>query len=226
MKDDKEKENLNIKVKDKIDQKVFILGDQKVGKSSLIGKVFNSIVEKTDNPFPFEYLKVKDDSNNNFLINYEIYEIYGTEEVVQYLKEIQRDNPIAIIVYSIDNKNSFKNIPNWIDRINGCENIIIIGNKKELGDDKRVVSEQKLEDFFDDYNYSHFETSAKYGSNVEELKKCLKEIAIIKYEDLLRRRGIRRTSSMIEEKKAGGEVEINEKNLDEKKDCCCSRCFK
>ena len=226
MKDDKENENLNIEVKDKIDQKVLILGDQKVGKSSLIGKVFNSIVGKTDNPSPFEYLKVSDDSNNNFLINYEIYEIYGTEEVVQYLKAIQRDNPIAIIVYSIDNKDSFNNIQNWIDRVNGCENVIIIGNKKELGDDKRVVSEQKLEDFFFYNNYSHFETSAKNGSNVEELKKCLKEIAIIKYEDLLRRRGIRRTSSMIEEKKAGGEVEINEKNLDGKKDCCCSRCFK
>ena len=154
MKDDKENENLNIEVKDKIDQKVLILGDQKVGKSSLIGKVFNSIVEKTDNPIPFEYLNVKDDSNNNFLINYEIYEIYGTEEVVQYLKAIQRDNPIAIIVYSIDNKNSFNNIQNWIDRINGCENIIIIGNKADLGDDKRVVTAQMLEDFCYDYNYS------------------------------------------------------------------------
>ena len=225
MKDDKENKNLNMEVKDEIVQKVLILGDQKVGKSSLIGKVFNSIVGKTDNPSPFEYLNVSDDSNNNFLINYEIYEIYGTEEVVQYLKAIQRDNPIAIIVYSIDNKNSFNNIQNWIDRINGCENIIIIGNKADLGDNERVITAQMLEDFCDDYKYSHFETSAKNGSNVEELKKCLKEIAIIKYEDLLRRRGIRRTSSMIEEKKAGGEVEINEKNLDEKKECCCRRCF-
>ena len=60
---------------------------------------------------------------------------------------------------------------------------------------------------------------------MEELKKCLQEITIIKYEDLLRRRGIKRTSSMKEEKKAGGEFEINEKNLDEKKECCCRRCF-
>ena len=135
-------------------------------------------------------------------------------------------NPIAIIVYSFDNENSFNNIQNWINTINGCENIIIIGNKADLGDDKRVVTDQMLEDFFFYNNYSHFETSAKNGSNVEELKKCLQEITIIKYEDLLRRRGIKRTSSMIEEKKAGGEVEINEKNLDEKKDCCCSRCFK
>ena len=226
MKDDKENKNLNMEVKDEIVQKVLILGDQKVGKSSLIGKVFNSIVEKTDNPIPFEYLNVKDDSNNNFLINYEIYEIYGTENVVNYISSIKMGNPIAIIVYSFDNENSFNNVQNWINTINGCENIIIIGNKADLGDDKRVVTAQMLEDFCYDYNYSHFETSAKYGSNVEELKKCLQEITIIKYEDLLRRRGIRRTSSMIEEKKAGGEVEINEKNLDEKKDCCCSRCFK
>ena len=226
MKDDKENKNLNMEVKDEIVQKVLILGDQKVGKSSLIGKVFNSTVGKTDNPFPFENLKVTDDSNNNFLINYEIYEIYGTENVVNYISSIKMGNPIAIIVYSFDNENSFNNIQNWINTINGCENIIIIGNKADLGDDKRVVTDQMLEDFFFYNNYSHFETSAKNGSNVEELKKCLQEITIIKYEDLLRRRGIKRTSSMIEEKKAGGEVEINEKNLDEKKDCCCSRCFK
>ena len=226
MKDDKENKNLNMEVKDEIVQKVLILGDQKVGKSSLIGKVFNLTVKKTDDPFPFEYLKVTDDSNNNFLINYEIYEIYGREDAVEYISSIKMDNPIAIIVYSIDNENSFNNIKNWIQRIYGCENIIIIGNKKDLGNNKRVVTEQTLEDFFDDYNYLHFETSAIEGSNVEELKKCLQEITINKYEDLLRRRGIKRTSSMIEEKKAGGEVEINEKNLDEKKDCCCSRCFK
>ena len=224
MKDDKENKNLNMEVKDEIVQKVLILGDQKVGKSSLIGKVFNLTVKKSE--FPFEYFNASDDSNNNYTINYKIYEIYGREDVVNYISSIKMGNPIAIIVYSFDNENSFNNIQNWINTINGCENIIIIGNKKELGDDKRVVSEQKLEDFFDDYNYSHFETSAIEGSNVEELKKCLQEITINKYEDLLRRRGIKRTSSMIEEKKAGGEVEINEKNLDEKKDCCCSRCFK
>ena len=226
MKDDKENKNLNMEVKDEIVQKVLILGDQKVGKSSLIGKVFNLTVKKTDNPVPFEYFNASDDSNNNYTINYEIYEIYGREDVVNYISSIKMGNPIAIIVYSFDNENSFNNIQNWINTINGCENIIIIGNKKELGDDKRVVSEQKLEDFCDDYNYSHFETSAIEGSNVEELKKCLQEITINKYEDLLRRRGIKRTSSMIEEKKAGGEVEINKNKLDEKKDCCCSRCFK
>ena len=226
MKDDKENKNLNKEVKDEIVQKVLILGDQKVGKSSLIGKVFNLTVKKTDNPVPFESFNASDDSNNNYTINYKIYEIYGTENVVNYISSIKMGNPIAIIVYSIDNKDSFNNIQNWIDRINGCGNIIIIGNKADLGDDKRVVTDQMLEDFFFYNNYSHFETSAKNGSNVEELKKCLQEITIIKYEDLLRRRGIKRTSSMIEEKKAGGEVEINEKNLDEKKDCCCSRCFK
>ena len=88
------------------------------------------------------------------------------------------DNPIAIIVYSIDNENSFNNIKNWIRRIYGCENIIIIGNKKDLGNNKRVVTEQMLEYFCYDYNYSHFETSAIEGSNVEELKKCLQEITI------------------------------------------------
>jgi len=225
MKDDKENKNLNMEVKDEIVQKVLILGDRKVGKSSLIGKVFKPTVGKTDNPFPFEYLKVTDDSNNNFLINYEIYEIYGKEDAVKYISPIKMGNPIAIIVYSIDNENSFNNIQNWIDRINGCEIIIIIGNKADLGDNERVITAQMLEDFCDDYKYSHFETSAKNGSNVEELKKCLQEITIIKYEDLLRRRGIKRTSSMKEEKKAGGEFEINEKNLDEKKECCCRRCF-
>ena len=219
MKDDKENENLIIEEKEEIDQKVLILGNQKVGKSSLIGKAFNKTVEKTNEPFEFHKAR---DNSNNYTINYQIYEICLTEYAQNLINSFKMGNPIVILVYSIDNKDSFNNIQNWINKISDCENIIIVGNKTDLGD-KRVVTEQMLEDYVN--KYSHLETSAKYGNNVEKLKELLKEIAINKYENELRRRRIKSTSSMREEKEKRNEVEINKKKQEEKKECCCKRCF-
>ena len=218
MKDDKENENLIIEEKEEIVQKVLILGNQKVGKSSLIGKAFNTKVEKTNEPFEFHKAS---DNSNNYTINYQIYEICAQN----LINSFKMGNPIVILVYSIDNKDSFNNIQNWIYKISDCENIIIVGNKTDLGDNKRVVTEQMLENFCYGYKYSHLETSAKYGNNVKKLKELLKEIAINKYENELRRRRIKSTSSMREEKKERNEVEINKKKQEEKKECCCKRCF-
>ena len=222
MKDDKENENLIIEEKEEIDQKVLILGNQKVGKSSLIGKALNTTGEKTNETFEFHKAN---DNSNNYTINYQIYEICLTEYAQNLINSFKMGNPIVILVYSIDNKDSFNNIQNWIYKISDCENIIIVGNKTDLGDNKRVVTEQMLENFFYRYKYSHLETSAKYGNNVEKLKELLKEIAINRYEEKLRRRRIKSTSSMREEKKERNEVEINKKKQEEKKECCCKRCF-
>ena len=80
---------------------------------------------------------------------------------------------LAIIVYSIDNENSFNNIESWLNELktkgNPDINVFLVGNKVDL-EDKRVVSKEMANDICDTNNIKFFmETSAKTGFNVKNI---------------------------------------------------------
>jgi GTPase SAR1 family protein len=75
-------------------------------------------------------------------------------------------------MYDIRNKESFINISNyWFadvkKNIGDCK-IVIVGNKSDL-DDERVVSKTQAKEFADKNGISYIESSAKSGTNVEEI---------------------------------------------------------
>ena len=78
------------------------------------------------------------------------------------------NSSLAILVYSIDNKKSFKNINKWLNEIKSNNNkdikIFLIGNKIDLN--KRKVNKENGENFKIDNNLDLFlETSAIENNN-------------------------------------------------------------
>ncbi len=65
-------------------------------------------------------------------------------------------------------KESFDNIPDWIDEIVKYSkknlNIILIGNKLDLAS-KRLVNYSMLKSYAEQHSYLFFETSAKQNNN-------------------------------------------------------------
>jgi small GTP-binding protein len=85
----------------------------------------------------------------------------------------------AIGVYDVTTPESLLRLPGWISTLKkatGNIPLIIIGNKIDLVSDRRVSKEDAL-DLTKRLNATYFETSAKDGTNVENMfmeiaKKC------------------------------------------------------
>lgn len=91
-----------------------------------------------------------------------------------------------MIVYSVDNLESFEMIENWKNRFitqssidpNKCP-FLLLGNKSDL-EDQRKISAHRGENFAKKNNMIFFETSALTGGNIE---KAITQIARIAAEN-------------------------------------------
>ena len=153
--------------------KIIIVGDSGVGKSCLSIKATRKYFEDFYSPtVGFEFLtfcvKVGDQ-----VIKLQIWDTCGQEVYRSLISNFYRSSTLAIIVYSIDNEESFNNIDIWLNDIKNQSSpdikSFLIGNKADL-EEKRVISKESGEKFAKEHNMDYFgETSAKTGLNVENV---------------------------------------------------------
>ena len=152
--------------------KLIVIGDMGVGKSCLTMKATKDYFENYYSPtvgFEFYTFNCKIDSQN---IRLQIWDTCGQEEYRSLIQNFYRNASLAIIVYAVDNKKSFENIPFWLNEIkiqgNPDAKIFLIGNKNDL-DQKREVTMESGKNFSKENGLDFFlETSAKNGTNVIE----------------------------------------------------------
>ena len=119
--------------------KIIIIGDSGVGKTCLTYRVTTGeFREKIAATIGFEYFPfiVK---YNNKILKLEIWDTCGQEAYRSLIKTFFNNSSLAIIVYAIDNKKSFKSIEEWIRQ---CKTLcspdtkfFLIGNKNDVEDD-------------------------------------------------------------------------------------------
>ena len=153
--------------------KLIIIGDAGVGKSSLSIKATKNIFDPIYSPtigFEFSsfFIKIVD-----LIIKLQIWDTCGQEVYRSIIKSFYRYWSLAILVYSIENKNSFENLGLWLNEIrtegNTDINIFLIGNKVDL-EDKREVQKELAQSFMNNNHIKLFlETSAKTGFNAENV---------------------------------------------------------
>ena len=155
--------------------KISVIGDVAVGKSSIIqrltkeGEKFNENYKATIGFDIFKYkCKVK-----NIIINLNIWDTCGLVDFSASTPSLFKNAALAIIVYSIDNKESFEHLENWINKLKDNSKpdilIFIVGNKNDLKD-KRQVKEEEGKAFAEEHNFNYFvETSAKENKLVKDL---------------------------------------------------------
>ena len=191
--------------KDMLTFKIIIIGNSGVGKTSIttsaVKNVFINDYKSTIGMEIFSlYLKVNDKP-----IKLQIWDTCGQEIYRSLIKNFYRNSSLAIIVYSIDKKNSFKDINLWIKeiRVNSSPDIkiVLIGNKSDLDKDRQVSYEEGKKYLDDDEVLKFFETSAKTGENI---KKLFQEISIILYKEYkyFNRGNLTRSSGSFKAKKA------------------------
>ena len=168
--------------------KIILLGDEKVGKTSLYNKYVNG-------KFPEQYSLSKSTQFKklNLNINGEVYNLQlwdtpGNEQKHKIYMSIYLNSNGVIILFDITNKNSFDNVFNkWIPNFfNFFQTkqielkdfpIIILGNFNDLSD-KRTISKQevqgKLKEIAKYTNFSFYqEISIKKDSMENFIKKVI-----------------------------------------------------
>ena len=166
--------------------KLILIGDSFVGKSCISTNASKNIFENYYTAtvgFEFFSLQYKINSQN---IRLQIWDTCGQEQYRSLIQNFYRNSSLAILVYSIDSKQSFENLEIWLNEIrvkgNPDVKIFLVGNKVDL-EDKRMISTEEGKQFCDNHKLNFFiETSAKNGKNIQEL---FKRAAILLYKEHL-----------------------------------------
>ena len=158
--------------------KVLLIGNSNVGKSSLFLKFVDDIWNDTFVPTIGVDFKIKTFEIDTKKIKMQIWDTAGQERFKNIIASYYRGAHGILLLYDVTDKDSFKNLSNWLIEIekNSSKNVIkvLIGNKTDL-EDKRVISKNQGKDFADTYGLKFVETSVKKILMLRKLLKLLGE---------------------------------------------------
>ena len=152
--------------------KIIFLGDQYVGKSSILNRFYQDKFEENYQAtigLDFHSKNVIINGNNVRLL---LYDTAGQEKFKSLIPMYIRDANIILVVYDITNKDSFTHTEHWVNETKDLKRddaiFVLVGNKLDL-DENRVVTKKEAEDFATEQGFLFHEVSAKTGDQVQEL---------------------------------------------------------
>ena len=159
--------------------KVLLLGNSDVGKSSLILRYVDQVWSDTFVPTIGVDFKVKTLEIDNKQIKMQIWDTAGQVRFRNVISSYFRGSHGILLIYDITNRDSFKNLENWLIEIekNASQNVlkILIGNKNDLVNDREIQSEEG-QAFANRNGMEFIETSAKMNTNVTEAFEALAKL--------------------------------------------------
>ncbi|MFX1316578.1 MAG: Rab family GTPase [Promethearchaeota archaeon] len=156
--------------------KIVILGDDNVGRSTLVMDYLNSRDYNPYSPIGVNFA-TKNEVLNNHGIRLMIWFLSNLSSLEKLWKYYLSGTFGAIIMYDITNINSMNKIPKWIQIIRenrwiqsrGDIPILLVGNKTDL-DKNRVVTKEEGIKIKNKHNLTGFmEISLRTGENVAEM---------------------------------------------------------
>uniref|UniRef100_A0A8C7ZCV6 START domain-containing protein 10 n=1 Tax=Oryzias sinensis TaxID=183150 RepID=A0A8C7ZCV6_9TELE len=168
--------------------KLVFLGEQSVGKTSLITRfMYDSFDNTYQATIGIDFLS-KTMYLEDRTIRLQLWDTAGQERFRSLIPSYIRDSAAAVVVYDIANLNSFQQTSKWIDDVRterGSDVIImLVGNKTDLAD-KRQVSVEAAERKARELNVMYIETSAKAGYNVKQCKMTIKDVSAATMYDVI-----------------------------------------
>ena len=151
--------------------KVVFVGDAGVGKTQIINKfVENKFSENCASTIGVDF-KVKTVKCENKKIKLQLWDTAGQKTYKNIMKAYYKGSQLIVLVYAVDDKNSFDSIPKLVDEVKEqIENpkFLLVENKCDLEKDKRQVSTEEAQQYAKDNNMRFIEVSAKNGTNIND----------------------------------------------------------
>ena len=197
--------------------KIIVIGDSSVGKSCLTTQaVRNKFIDFYQTTVGFEFLTFNLRMNSR-VVKLQVWDTCGQEVDKSLISNFYRNSSLALIVYAINNRDSFEHAEIWLSELKNQSNpnvkIFLVGNKCDL-ENNRVVSKEEGIKFKEEKNLDKFvETSAKTGKNARNI---LLEAAKMLYKGYLDRKD--KLSITPSETTEGTQLETKKRDIHSK--CC------
>lgn len=192
--------------------KLVIIGDSGVGKTNFIFKFTEdrfSTIHVTTVGFDYKTRIIKlPKSKKN--VKLQIWDTAGQERYMALNKSLFQKVQGIVLMYDLTNRDSFDHVTNWLNLIKQNvtnKTIIIVANKLDLADEKRIVTEEEGQKIADDNQLLFFEGSGYTGENVAKIFTVIAEKI---YKNLMDDKNDYLNNS----------IELNKKNKKRKKKCC------
>ena len=161
--------------------KIIFLGNNGVGKTSIIkaikGLELNKEYESTPNitTYPFTLTKKEKKYNINII------DTNGDYSYHSELEKVIKKSSIFIIVFDLNDKETFNYVSKWLDKINDyiksekdSKILVILGNKKNKNEkQKNCISNDEGIKFANNYNANYLEISIGEKHNLKNMIKNL-----------------------------------------------------
>ena len=192
--------------------KLIIIGDSGVGKTNFIfqfteGKFSPLHVSTVGFDFKSKTVKLPKSKKNAKIT---VYDTAGQERYMALNKNLFQKVQGIILMYDLTERESFENLRKWLNLVNQTvsnKTIILVGNKLDLANESRIVSEEEAQKLADDNNILFFEGSGSSGQNVEKIFKTIGDKI---YTKLMNDRNENLSNS----------IELNKKSEKQEKKCC------
>jgi small GTP-binding protein len=151
--------------------KVVLVGDMSVGKTNIIAKYLkNDFSEDYKTTIGVEFHS-KIAKVEGHVVKAQIWDTCGQERFKSITDSYYKGAKGAFVVYDITRKNTFESVDSWISALRSAAdknlNIILIGNKSDLEDQRQVETEQG-EEKAQNNEAAFMETSAYSGDNIDK----------------------------------------------------------
>ena len=152
--------------------KLVFLGDQSVGKTSIITRFmydkFDSTYQATIGiDFLSKTMYLEDRT-----VRLQLWDTAGQERFRSLIPSYIRDSSVAVVVYDVTSQASFSNTARWIKDVRAERDsdviMVLVGNKTDLAE-KRQVTTEEGEAKAKELGVMFIETSAKGGVNIKAL---------------------------------------------------------
>ena len=169
--------------------KIIVVGDGGVGKSTMIQRLTTGQFIPMKITIGTDLITYDVTISDTEIAKLQIWDFGGEKRFRFFLPNYCRGAVGCLLCYDITRFNSLENLDEWYNIVK--ENtvdpvIILVGQKQDLADEKRVVKVSDAEEFQQKYGIPYFyETSSKSGYNNELIFRILTKAIIVKQKKVL-----------------------------------------
>jgi small GTP-binding protein len=150
-------------------QKVVMLGDSGVGKTSIVLQLMEHVFRRLTSPTVGSGCFYKEATTSKGAVRLNVWDTAGEERYRSFTGLYSQGAVAAVVVFDLTDEATFQSLGAWVDTFketaDAAHHIWVCGNKLDL--DGRVVAKQTAESWCSQNAYKYFDVSAKTGENVD-----------------------------------------------------------
>jgi len=169
--DNHTKQEMSNKKPPKKGEKLVIIGDSFVGKTSIINCLITGNITETKPTIGSQHHKYSFTNENNIEINLDIWDTAGQERFRSVIPMYYKGAKSIIVVFDITNRETFEGAKKWIEEIeqnNKNSLIFLVANKIDLIAN-RSVPQEIINEYTNYKKIDYLECSAKDNLNIENI---------------------------------------------------------